>query len=131
MRLHTDTTLSILDDSTTVLGRTLRHFVTVTCPAFNTKETQAEYQARKRAQARSARLRSGATADSAVAANTAATVNAAVATSSDGRRPRIFNMKVIKLHFLGDYVAFIRLKGTTDSYSTQTVCLPCHACGSC
>ncbi|KAI0748747.1 hypothetical protein C8Q80DRAFT_1121085 [Daedaleopsis nitida] len=28
-------------------------------------------------------------------------------------------MKVIKLHFLGDYVHFIRHKGTTDSYTTQ------------
>ena len=102
MRLHTDSTLALLDNSTTILGRAFRHFVAETCPAFATKETKAEYEARKRAQAR------------------AATASGPLALP-DGRRPRVFNMRVVKLHFLGDYVTFIRLKGSTDSWTTQTV----------
>lgn len=37
------------------------------------------------------------------------------------RRRRTFNMNTVKAHFLGDYGRTIRLFGTTDSYSTQTV----------
>lgn len=106
MRLHTDTSLALLDKSTTVLGQGLRHFTSVTCAAFETKETQSEYQARARA---------------AAARRAAQPAGKSAITPIGGRRQRGYNMKVIKLHFLGDYVHFIRRKGTTDSYTTQIV----------
>ncbi|CDO74305.1 hypothetical protein BN946_scf184839.g11 [Trametes cinnabarina] len=100
LRLHTDTSLQLLSSSTVVLGRALRHFTSVTCAAFDTKESKAEYAARQRAQARRKMTSS---------------MSAAVV----GRRQRTFNLKVVKLHFLGDYVQCIKRYGTTDSYTTQ------------
>ena len=103
MRMHTDTSLTRLRDATTVLGYELRRFAHVTCPAFATRETQAEYDACKRAEERRAK-KSG-----------------THPSSIGGHRARTFNMKTIKLHFLGDYVSCIKQNGTTDSYTTQTV----------
>ncbi|KAF8164087.1 hypothetical protein BJ912DRAFT_803408, partial [Pholiota molesta] len=39
--------------------------------------------------------------------------------ASNGRKPKILNLLTVKFHFLGDYVQYIRLFGTSDSYSTQ------------
>ncbi|CDO68696.1 hypothetical protein BN946_scf184652.g23 [Trametes cinnabarina] len=101
MRMHTDASLDLLSHSTTVLGRSLRYFAEVTCMAFDTKESKAEYAARQRALARRK------------------SVNSANSTALVGRRPRTFNLKIIKVHFLGDYVRCIKHFGTTDSYTTQ------------
>lgn len=38
-----------------------------------------------------------------------------------GRRDKTWNINTPKFHALGDYPAYIRLFGTTDSYSTQLV----------
>ena len=103
MRMHTETSLGVLRDATTMLGYELRRFVHDTCPAFETRESQAEYDARKRAEERRAKK------------------TGALTSSGGGRRARTFNLKTIKLHFLGDYVACIKQNGTTDSYSTQIV----------
>ena len=43
--------------------------------------------------------------------------------SSSGRKPMTLSLSTIKYHFLGDYVQHIRQWGTTDSYSTQLVCI--------
>ncbi|KAL7281058.1 hypothetical protein ACG7TL_004360 [Trametes sanguinea] len=99
MRMHTETSLGHLDDATAVLGFELRHFAFNTCPAFNTRETQTEYDARKRAEARRQTVPQTGTLS--------------------GRRPRTFNLNTVKLHFLGDYLFTIRRVGTTDSYTTQ------------
>lgn len=52
LRLHTDATLSILDDWTTILGEESREFAALTSDSFQTKELRREYEARKRRQAR-------------------------------------------------------------------------------
>ena len=39
---------------------------------------------------------------------------------------KTLNLNTYKFHALGDYVATIRLFGTTDSYSTQVVCSGSH-----
>lgn len=52
LRLHTDDTLSILDDWTTVLGEQSRAWAAHTADSFQTKELRREYEARKRRQAR-------------------------------------------------------------------------------
>lgn len=101
LRMHTDSSLEILDDATTCLGIELRYFTRVTCPEFPTKETANEFNKRKRKEATST----------------------AKAPGSSTRQPKTFNMKTIKLHSLGDYVSHIRTYGTTDSYSTSTVSL--------
>jgi len=99
LRMHTNSSLELLDDTTTCLGIALRYFTRVTCPEFTTKETAAEFNKRKRQEATSSVKSSG--------------LNA--------WKPKTFNMKTIKLHSLGDYVSHIRTFGTTDSYNTSIV----------
>ncbi|KAI0668987.1 hypothetical protein C8Q78DRAFT_933009, partial [Trametes maxima] len=111
MRMHTDTSLALLDDSTSLLGHHLRYFATVTCTQFETRETQGEYDARKRAEARRA---------SAQVASTSSSARTVAGEPAVGRRPRGLNLKIIKLHFLGYYAQCVRKMGTTDSYTTQT-----------
>lgn len=55
LRLHTDHTIGILDDTTTELGNCLRDFVDVTCKEIPTKELRREYEARKWREAKKAR----------------------------------------------------------------------------
>jgi hypothetical protein len=45
LRLHSETTLKVLDNVTVLFARALRHFKDVTCPCFNTVETEREYSA--------------------------------------------------------------------------------------
>jgi uncharacterized protein YdaU (DUF1376 family) len=52
LRLHTDGTLAILDDWTTILGEESRAFAAHTADSFQTKELRREYEARKRREAR-------------------------------------------------------------------------------
>ncbi|KAI0309196.1 hypothetical protein OF83DRAFT_1089234 [Amylostereum chailletii] len=104
MRMHTDTSLALLEDVTTALGVRLRRFAAVTSRAFNTRETKREYAARIRTQATQVKMGSG---------------QNIIDSGSNARRPCQFNMKTIKVHFLGDYVDYIRSHGTTDSYTTQ------------
>ncbi|RXW23302.1 hypothetical protein EST38_g2534 [Candolleomyces aberdarensis] len=52
LRLHTDTTLDILDHLTTVLGDQFRGFVSKVCEQVETKELPKEYHARKRREAK-------------------------------------------------------------------------------
>lgn len=97
LRMHTETSLAILDDATSCLGASLRNFSASTCSAFDTQETASEQAARTRRQL--------------AAHSLAPTI----------RRARTFNLKTIKLHFLGDYVEGIKRFGTTDSVSTAPV----------
>jgi hypothetical protein len=98
-RIHTDSTLDILEDATIALGWELRRFAQVLCPQFQTKESAREFQARKKR---------------------AATVKS-VDVGGDARRPKTYNANTVKMHFMGDYVEYIRQAGTTDSYSSVTV----------
>jgi len=103
LRLHTDESLTFLDEATRSLGQQLRKFQDFTCRAFNTLELPSETAARwrrKRGQLN--------------ASNT-------TARGISGARPKSFNLNTYKLHALGDYVRTIRLFGTTDSYTTQIV----------
>jgi hypothetical protein len=59
LRLHTDTTLDILDTLTVSLGKGLREFNQNTCSAFTTRELQREANARSRKQAKAAQVRKG------------------------------------------------------------------------
>src|ERR1700741_2407910 len=52
LRMHTDSTLQIFRQTTTLLADSLRYFAIETCRHFNTFETDKEYRARNRATAR-------------------------------------------------------------------------------
>ncbi|KAJ3558432.1 hypothetical protein NM688_g934 [Phlebia brevispora] len=102
MRLHTDTSVALLDQAYSVMASHLRHFQMVVCPHFQTKETLRECAARVRAQANSGAVRGRPSVE-----------------SSSARKPRSFNMSTIKMHLLGYYAIYIPLYGTTDGYSTK------------
>ncbi|KAF9038247.1 hypothetical protein BJ165DRAFT_1532122 [Panaeolus papilionaceus] len=102
LRMHTDQTTSLLQELTTELGEQLRHFRDTTCVDFQTFELPKEALARARREAASSTGQQSATTG-----------------QSSGRRAKALNLQTVKMHFLGDYVAHIRLFGTTDSFSTQ------------
>jgi hypothetical protein len=109
MRLHTDSTLAWLDESTKAFGKQIRHFQSYTCSFFDTQELPQEEAARSRRQ----KKKKGST--SLPNPNPLATATPA------GTKKKLFNLILIKLHALGDYVKTIKMFGTTDSYSTQPV----------
>jgi len=88
LRIHTDSTLDILEAVTREFGRLMRQFRDKTLENFDTVELPRETGAKK-----------------------------------GGGRPskKALNLNTYNFHALGDYVATIRLFGTTDSYSTQVV----------
>lgn len=107
LRLHTDTTLSFLDSSTTRLGKILRRFSSKT-ETFDTRDLPSEEAARGRRQARKA-------------AQSSAHGNSAMQQPQGRSKHRKFNLQTHKLHALGDYVNTIRRFGTTDNFTTQLV----------
>ncbi|KAI0027619.1 hypothetical protein K488DRAFT_60899 [Vararia minispora EC-137] len=106
LRAQTDTSLVVLDNVTVHLANALRHFADMTCAAFDTVETDGEYQARCQAENRQ-RAKGGASQGPSSGA------------SAGGKQKKTFNLDTYKLHSLGDYVPTIHGFGTTDSYSTQ------------
>jgi hypothetical protein len=101
--MHSETTLSVLDQTFKRLSRQLRKFGDFTCTAFTTMELLKEKAARER---KTARERSG-------LANPVA--------EGGNRKAKKFNLSTYKFHAMGDYVRSIRLFGTTDSFTTQIV----------
>lgn len=129
LRLHTDSTLTRLEEVTTELGTTLRHFQQNICPRYDTQELPREEAARAR---RRTATRKKTQASAEPSASGPRPSQAAESTgrfaAAAGRKKKQFNLSFIKLHGLGDYPATIRLFGTTDSYSTQIVSLSAFIC---
>jgi hypothetical protein len=99
LRMHTEATLTRLEQVTTDLGHLMRDFRDKTCAKFNTTELPREVEARNR----NARKKNS---------------NA----PNQGCKVKTLNLLTYKFHALGDYVRTIRMFGTTDSFSTQQVC---------
>jgi hypothetical protein len=115
LRMHTEATLAILDEETTILGDQLRHFESDTCATFTTRELKREAKARERHMS----TKSGRRASS----------HGGGQRDSGERRSKSFNLQTYKFHSLGDYVSTIKRYGTTDSYTTALVsCLPIPCC---
>jgi len=104
LRMHTDTSLDLLEKLTTEFGQLMRQFRDFTCSEFITTELLREAAAR----ARRTKQQTGPS-------------TIPPAEPAQQRRVKHLNLFTIKFHFLGDYVAWIRRMGTTDSYSTQLV----------
>jgi hypothetical protein len=115
MRLHTDSTLAWLDESTKAFGKQIRRFQSYTCSFFDTQELPQEEAARSRRQKKKKGSTSLPNQSSPAPAPSTATATSA------GTKKKLFNLILIKLHALGDYVKTIKAFGTTDSYSTQPV----------
>jgi len=102
LRVHSESTLSFLEETFKNLSKQLRKFRDFTCAAFDTVELPKEKAARQRRIAQRAGP-SGASSE------------------STGPRVKRFNLSTYKFHSMGDYVRTIKLFGTTDSFTTQIV----------
>ena len=106
LRLHTDKTLDIFEKVTKDLGDCICSFALDICLHFSTKELACEANARRHRQGQQNSSRSS---------QSQGTI------PRHGQRPKGFNLQTYKLHALADYPSQIRMYGTTDSYSTQSV----------
>jgi hypothetical protein len=121
LRLHTETTVQDLENSTAQLGDLLRDFQKMVCPEYGTYDLPTVEAARSRRRTRKA------------AAPPPTHVHADSVSEEDEqmqkgkkkmeRKIRQLNLNSYKLHSLGGYAKAIRQYGTTDNYNSQTVCL--------
>ena len=116
LRLHTESTLLALENSTTRLGERLRQFQATTCNAYDTYELPSEEAARGRrtAATRAKKHRNGASED----------VDNLAKGAKTWRLQKVFNLSTYKVHTLGDYTQAIRLFGTADGFTTRVVSNP-------
>ena len=105
LRMHTEATVTCLENATKTLGSELRHFRKHTCSAFSTVELPKEAAARARNKQKQNSGGSRPTTQS----------------TQPSRMPKMISLSTYKLHSLGDYARTIRERGATDSYSTQSV----------
>lgn len=103
LRMHSDSTLTALEETFKRLSWLLRKFRDFTCAAFSTMELPKERAARERKAARE-----GSGPDN-------------VGAGSGGRKVKKFNLNTYKFHAMGDYLQTIRLFGTIDSFTSQIV----------
>jgi hypothetical protein len=111
LRMHTESTLTYMESVTTVIGRELRKFVNITCSSFSTVELPKETAARGRK----------CTREQAKGSTSAPTMPATGKSGKPKPKRKKLNLSTYKIHALPDYPRTIRMFGTTDSYSTQTV----------
>lgn len=105
-----------MDRLTTELGKAFLDFEETVCSAYATHELPREVAARqKRQQTKAATSKEG----------ESHTDTEHTKESSTESKPlfKALNLQKYKHHSLGDYVGNIRQYGTTDSYSTQPVCV--------
>ncbi|KAH9025567.1 hypothetical protein EDB84DRAFT_1564035 [Lactarius hengduanensis] len=108
LRLHTDSTLKMLETVGTSLCQALRQFTSTTSARYATRELPREKNARVARQQNQLKPRE-------IKATKKATRKA-----TDTVKHKPFNMSTYKMHCIPDYPQAIRQYGTTDSYSTQT-----------
>jgi hypothetical protein len=122
LRLHTETTVQDLENSTARLGDLLRNFQNTVCPEYATYDLPAEEAVRRRRQIRKA------------TAPPSTHVYADSGSEEDEgkkkkrkkkrkRKTRQLTLDTYKLHSLGGYAKAIRQYGTTDNYNSQMVCV--------
>ena len=101
MHLHTDSTLAWLDESTKAFRKQIRHFKSHTCSFFDTQELPQEEAARsQRQKKKKGSINLPNPSPIAPAPSTA--------TPPAGTKKKLFNLILIKLHALGDYVKTIK-----------------------
>lgn len=100
MRLHTESSVKMLEEAHTAMSHRLRYFATVIAPSFDTYETDREHAKRVRDQAQHPSTTTG------------------TVPSAPGKKRRAFHLNFIKIHLIGYLPLYIRRVGTSDSYST-------------
>ncbi|KIL66688.1 hypothetical protein M378DRAFT_55562, partial [Amanita muscaria Koide BX008] len=110
LRLHTESTICSLEQSTRRLGFVLRDFKKNVCTHYVTKDLPSEEAARGRRKAALTNNR----------ADNSRNPNQSSHTKTS-KHERHFNISTYKLHALADYPAAIRKYGTTDGFTSQVV----------
>ncbi|KJA12544.1 hypothetical protein HYPSUDRAFT_152354, partial [Hypholoma sublateritium FD-334 SS-4] len=124
LRMHTDLTLGWLHECTANLGTQLRRFQSYTCSFFDTRELPSEEAARRRKSTKATSVSSkGKSSMGKASQGPPSNVDLQSKNPKTHPKKKLFNLIMIKLHSLGDYVNTIKLFGTSDSYSTQPVSL--------
>lgn len=130
LRMHTDLTLGWLHECTASLGTQLRRFQSYTCSFFDTRELPSEEAARRRKAKKAAPSTKPSRKEKIPTGETnqgpPSNVDSEPKTLKAPPKKKLFNLVMIKLHALGDYVNTIKLFGTSDSYSTQPVSFLYH-----
>lgn len=124
LRMHTDTTLDLLQTATDLFQQDIRVFRDTVCAEHTTMELPREVRARARKQAREAGLpipEFHPTSPTTPSANSSARAPTGSTTTPTGRKQKSLNLNTYKFHALGEYASAIRMFGTFDSYSTQSV----------
>ena len=114
LQLHTEETLTILNNVTRSLGISLRTFKKDTCTKYQTNELPREAAAQQQRQTSAACKRKGKKVK-------VVTEQAITERSQPSQRRKGLNLNTYKLHSLGDYVDAIRQYGMMESYSMQIV----------
>ena len=122
LRMHSDLTLELLDNLTVEIGDSLREFSNFVCPFYKTRELPREQEARHRRAAKQPR-NDGLPPQGDNPNNAENAPTSRKKKDETGPRIKRYNMNTYKHHSLGDYANEIRERGTTDSYSTETVSL--------
>ncbi len=118
-RIHTDDTVTLLEDATAAMGTAIRRFKNITCEAYFTREIDTKSLGGKmRASKRGA---AGKKAVHRVGAKNRKGKGKAIPKASKSTKKKEFNLETAKLHKIAHYPSDIRESGTTDSYSTQRV----------
>ncbi len=113
LRLHTETTVRDLENSTSRLGNMLRKFQEDVCTKYQTFDLPSEEAARGRRKAKKE-------ATAATAADVTTSKGKAKESASGSRKVRTFNLNTYKVHALGGYAKAIRRFGSPDNYNSQT-----------
>ena len=113
LRLHTETTVTDLENSATRLGHLLQKFKNDVCSVYATRDLPSEEAARGRRKA----------AKAAKAGKKPETLPAPTENKNKKKKPKLreFMMETYKLHGLPDYPAAIRAHGVTENTSTKNV----------
>ncbi|SJL10770.1 uncharacterized protein ARMOST_14164 [Armillaria ostoyae] len=121
LRMHTDSFLAEFRLVTTGFTNALRHFTDVTCQAFDTVKTDAEYAKRKHNEARRQQKAGTTSVGTSTERPDRGILSVGTSTRNDGsgKKKRQFNLSTSKAH--ADYSDQIEMFGTTDSYKHRTV----------
>ena len=123
LRLHTESTVRALENSTTRLGHRLRQFQATMCNAYDTYELPSEEAARgcRTATTGTKKHHDGPSEDA----------ENQVKKAKKRRLQKRFNLSTYKIHALGNYARAIQLFGTMDGFTTQVVSDPIRVTMTC
>jgi formiminotetrahydrofolate cyclodeaminase len=110
LRLHTTASLEAFKSTRKELGKALRLFNSQVCNLHTTRELPRETAARERREARALQK--------AIEEGRSAPEKSA----TSGQKAMAFSMTTFKLHGTAHLPEDVALYGTSDNYSTQTVC---------